>query len=453
MKKFISIFHILITFLSSAQVVQFYDDKSKENVNYTVTTINAVGMPVKDSDVDGIFFSKKGSTYYKRVTPDNRINVLWYGNNSDAINKAIKASIHYFGTQAIQIAEVYMPAAIYDIDKTIEIKSVKGFKLTGAGTSTTLRLRNGVNINDMILFNGVAYGYLGNFEVVGETGRVKNVIRSVWGDGISNPPAGSLRSSTKNKFENIHIHGETKFDTGVFLDGSNQNDETELINITIAGNINDADKTLYNNAFKIGNGTFGNNLSHTFIDCQANQVRNAFYFNNVGGVVIGRGAQNCNTYILRTGSNETLSVDGVRLEGIGMIYNHNSIHYAGDNITLKNIWYSGLGRGLRGAPADGNIITHTGGTMNIIGCRFLDPLPGTNFKITSANSARGSNLQITSNLNIFGLNFQGSYRGVEDLINAGAPTSVNAIGILVLNKERSGIDSFPPFYKKYAVKP
>lgn len=201
MKNLILSLFMMMTCVLRAQLVTLIDSKTKESVNFEKVTHNKIGLPITDLDVDGIIYAKKDGNYYKRVMPDNKINVQWFGKDSDAIQKAINVSLHDFGSYKLQIFGVYMPAGHYNIDKTINVSYVNGFSLSGQGASTMLSVNK--NLSSVFDFDGIAYSYIGNFNISSGNGSFcDKVIKLRWGDGITN---NGKRSTTKNKFENINI--------------------------------------------------------------------------------------------------------------------------------------------------------------------------------------------------------------------------------------------------------
>lgn len=425
----------------ASDVIRLVDSNTGENVNYRETTTWYDGSAMNDSKVDGLLYKKISAKYYKLQSSE--INVLWFGNNSDAIQSAIDASLLSLpGGLKLQALGVYLPTADYIIDKPIIIRSVQGFNLRGSGAGTRLLVSS--TLDSVFDCDGIAYSRLGDFLVTGNGGAVDTVIKLRWNDGTATT-GGAARSTTKNKLENIHIHGETNYVNGIWLMGHNQNDETECINISIGGdNSNHADRFV--TAYKVGDGTTGNNLAHTFIDCMAFGVENCFEFAGVGGVIIGRGAQNCKRYIYRVGSNETLIAMGARIEGVERIFVQKNINNAGDNVTLKNIHYSGLiGATGIGAPVDGIIIDHKCGNINIEGCTFVDPNPASPFIFSLKNAAAGTGNSVITTINVVGLCIERD--DIEGLFDAwsGTKSQVNVIGLNLLDAQKTLKGSYQSF--------
>lgn len=382
--------------------------------------------------VDAVIFFFINNTFYKRVIENNILNVQWWGNDSEAIQKALDFSCVNLGVWKRAQYSVYMPGGKYVIDKKITIENAEGIHLYGDGIGTLLEIKANTSISTVFELNGTAYGVYENFYLGGATDSTCNhFILMYWGDKETNEqPAGfPKRSSTQNSFSNIrNISG--KFKDAVRIDGHNQNDVSMWYNCSFNGNWNPKETEYYQSAFKIGDGAAGNNLIHNFQNSYIVGVKTAFIFAGVGGSITGGGASLVDTDIVRNNPNETLLVSSVRLEGTTRVYRNegylNGIHDYPDNITFQNLWYSASGSPYPNfdSPDDGVLIFHAGGTMNLIGCTFTYFPKGKKirFKLSGAMNSNFHNA-----MNIIGCNIPERMDNLF-VVDSWAHASVNVIG-------------------------
>lgn len=428
-------------FLLILQFAQFYgqndnqlklrDQRTNEEVIFQKSQISDEGIVISESMVDNIMYKKINGSFYKRIIPNKIVDVSWFGNNSEAIQKAIDFACVDVGPWKRAKYSVYLPEMVYDIDKKIVVKNVEGLHLYGGGIGTLLQIKKNTHLDAILELNGTAYGVFENFYFGSDSGAsCESFINMYWGDKVSaiQKSPHPRRSSTQNSFSNIrNIAG--KFVHAVRIDGHNQNDVSMWYNCSFNGEWNPNEK-FYQSAFYLGDGKSGNNLIHNFQNSYIVGVKSAFIFAGVGGSITGGGASNIDTYIVRNNPNETLLVSSVRLEGTKRIYRNdghlNGIHEVPDNVTLQNLWYSGSGSNEKHfQPAeDGVLIFHGGGNMNIIGSTIMY-LPS-NYKMKIKLSG-AMNDNFHNSLNIIGSNFQGKF---DDLfiVDIWAHASVNVIG-------------------------
>lgn len=384
--------------------------------------------------LDDIIYKKVGNLVYERVIRDNLINVRWFGDDSDAIQKAINYATVLSGRINLTKYSVFLPEGTYTIDKKIVIKNTQGINFFGSGVNTTLRIKDGLHLETVLELNGVAYSTFQDFSFSGsQNSSCDSFIHLFWGDmvgstqNLSNPQ----RSSMQNSFRNIkNISG--RFKNAVLIDGHNQNDTTIWDNCSFNG-MWTPKESFYQSAFYIGDGSTGNNLIHNFQNNYHTGLRTAYVFAGSGGSVTGGGASNVGTFVRRIGVNETLLVSSVRLEGTQMIYTTDGylkgIHEAADNITFQNLYYSGIGSDRKHFqfPDDGILIFNGGGNFNLIGST-IHQLPSGKAVYFKLSGAQNDNFH--NSFNIIGCNIEANY----DRLFIADPWAKAAISIVGSNE-------------------
>lgn len=436
MMRFYLIFSLLFLpayFLSQTpETIKIADPKNWEEVLYSPVSTTDAGQKISDVNVDNVIYKKVQGVYYKRIIPQNIVDVTWFGQDSDAIQKAVDFVSVNLGPWKRAKYSIFLPEGTYVIDKPIKITNVEGIKISGGGIGTLLEIKKNTKISSVFELNGTAYGVYENFYFGGAPGSsCDSFILMYWGDKKSDvQPAGNpRRSSTQNSFTNIrNISG--KFKHAVRMDGHNQNDVSMWYNCSFNGDWNPKETEYYQSAFYMGDGSAGNNLIHNFQNSYIVGVKTAFIFAGVGGSISGGGASNVDTYIVRDNPNETLLVSSVRLEGTKRIYRNdgylNGIHEYPDNVTLQNIWYSASGspHDYFNSAEDGILIFHGGGTMNIIGSTFTNFPPG---KIIRFKLSGAMNENFHNAMNIIGCNIPEKFDNLF-IVDKWAHASVNVIG-------------------------
>ncbi|KMQ71130.1 hypothetical protein [Chryseobacterium koreense] len=433
--KSILLLFIAIPFLGLAQnsdVISVADRNSKESVSFRRISTSDEGKKIDDQQVDDVIYKKINGNFYKRVIPQNIVDVTWFGNTSDAIQKAVDFASVNLGPWKRAKYSIYLPEGTYVIDKPIKITNVEGIHIYGGGIGTLLEIKENTKISSIFELNGTAYGVYENFYFGGAPGSsCDNFIYMYWGDKKSDvqPVGYPKRSSTQNSFTNIrNISG--KFKDAVRIDGHNQNDMSMWYNCSFNGNWTPKEKDFFQSAFNIGDGTAGNNLIHNFQNSYIVGVKNAFIFGGVGGSITGGGASNVDTYIVRNNPNETLLVSGVRLEGTSRIYRNegylNGIHEYPDNVTFQNLWYSASGspHDYFDSAADGILIFHGGGTLNIMGSTFTYFPKDKKIRI-KLSGAMNNNFH--NAINIIGSNIPEKFENLF-IVDSWAHASANVIG-------------------------
>lgn len=109
--------------------VGFVDPTTGEYATYILETKWHTGAPMDDTLVDGVIYRKHDGKYYKRVLPDGRANLAWWGVKAakwgeptediyDAFHDAIKA-IGVYG-------RLYIPGGYYHSSGTLVLRSFGG---------------------------------------------------------------------------------------------------------------------------------------------------------------------------------------------------------------------------------------------------------------------------------------------------------------------------------------
>ena len=416
----------------NSETIKVVDRTSNEEVLYSKISTTDSGRKINDLNVDDVIYKKVQGVYYKRTIPNNIVDVTWFGQNSDAIQKAVDFVSIDLGPWKRAKYSIYLPEGTYVIDKPIKITNVEGMHLYGGGIGTLLEIKQNTNVSSVLELNGTAYGVYENFYFGGASGSTcDSFINMYWGDKKSSVQKNGnpKRSSTQNSFTNIrNISG--KFKNAVRIDGHNQNDMSMWYNCSFNGDWNPSETTYFQSAFYMGDGSAGNNLIHNFQNSYIVGVKTAFIFAGVGGSISGGGASNIDTYIVRNNPNETLLVSAVRLEGTKRIYrndgNLNGIHEYPDNVTLQNIWYSASGSPLQyfNSAEDGILIFHAGGTLNLIGSTFTNFPPG---KIIRFKLSGAMNDHFHNAMNIIGCNIPEKFDNLF-IVDKWAHASVNVMG-------------------------
>lgn len=431
MKIILSFTFFFSIFISGQETILLNDENTSVQYTYQKVIKNEHGEKISNNDVDNVIYKKINNIFYKRNIPNNIIDVSWFGNDSEAIQKAIDFASVNLGPWKRAKYSVYLPENKYIIDKKIVIKNTEGLHLYGGGIGTLLEIKKNTHLETVLELNGTAYGVYENFYFGGgENSSCDSFINVFWGDKKSSVQDSSnpRRSSTQNSFRNIRNISGT-FKHAIIIDGHNQNDMSMWYNCSFSGNWKPDEKN-YLSAFNLGDGESGNNLLHDFQNVYVDGVKTAYIFAGVGGSISGGGATNVDTYIVRNNPNQTLLVNSVRLEHAKRIYRNygylNGIHEIPDNITFQNLWYSGMGaKDIYFQPAeDGVLIFHGGGNMNIIGSTIMH-LPN-NYKLKFKLSGAMNN-NFHNSLNIIGSNIQGKFEEIF-IVDDWAHVSVNVFG-------------------------
>lgn len=192
---------VLMGLIQNGQQVSF------EEISTVVDANTKQPRPVTNADIDGVKIRKRGSKFYKIVTPST-YNVRLFGANGDddiddtqAIQKAIDAVAGTFYTQG-KWGAIYFPTGVY-IVSSITLR--EKLKLFGDGESTVIKAKPGVADSALVQIR---------------TGVTSNIIiedMNFVGAGASNPqqmgwyfharpaPGNALSGVTNAMFRNIRI--------------------------------------------------------------------------------------------------------------------------------------------------------------------------------------------------------------------------------------------------------
>ena len=430
----------------ATDIIKRVDINTGENVNYRETTTHYDGSVMDDTKVDGVIYIKNNGKYLMRSIDDGVINASWFGNDDLAIQKAINIATGNAAGTKIPYYSVYIPAGFWNINNKILIEKTQWLNIYGDGASTKININ--ADLDCVFDFNSFAHSTFGHLIVTSLSNKiVEDVIRIRWDDG-NNVTNG--RSTTHNVFTDIQIFGELKYKNGINIMGHNDVSQCHFENILITGNKNyNVITDRWENAFKVGDTIAANNLSHIFTNCKGFNVENIFDFSGAGGIVIGTGGQNAKRYIKRSApSHESLMILGGRLEGIERIYEATTKNSFSDNVTLKGIWYSGLGGSGFGAPEDGKIIIGSG-MINIEGCKFVDPHQNAPFVIEAENAFAGNEMIAITTINISGLFVERA--NMDGLIQSwnGTKCVFNISGLVLIDEQQNPVQYITNFTKTF----
>jgi hypothetical protein len=220
------------------------------------------------------------------------VNVRDYGatgnggtDDTAAINAAINAATGNASPAAdtrFPVAGVYLPPGIYKVTSDLQIQSVEGFALAGAGAELSILLASGTGFKTAVLnIDGSAKSSFQGFTIMGDGTEgsgdkaLPNAINLTW-------TTAAARSTTANAFNNIYVR-TLKFACGMRMGApsgtARQVDGTTIRDVIIsgAGNVRYAYTTLYLYGFYFGNGITGNQYDFVAYNSYASQCQAGVY--------------------------------------------------------------------------------------------------------------------------------------------------------------------------------
>jgi hypothetical protein len=202
---------------------------------------------------------------------------------------------------------IVLPAGLYLLGAQINIRSVLGLEIVGAGNC---ELRADTNMTAVFDINGMAYSHLGGFTITGTTGvQVDNVIHTYW------TVAGAQRTNHSNSYHDLTIR-DLDYITGIrvgVLAATGQVDNDEYRNISIAGAWATGETARYQYGIYFGTGTSGNNLVHHAYKLTLSHNRWHIYIDATQVSVFGAGFDGSEVDI-RFGTTGYASLHSVRSE-------------------------------------------------------------------------------------------------------------------------------------------
>lgn len=159
MRKLQNVICILFSFLNFAiatgqSVLNMIDPYTKEQTTYEQVVSFADGTAISKEKCDGVVYISKDNIFYKRVIPDGKINVKWYGakgdgnindvgtDDTESIQKAIDGLSKIYKTESLTGGFVYggytlyFPKGIYLISKTFVLTD--GVQIIGESVTETV---------------------------------------------------------------------------------------------------------------------------------------------------------------------------------------------------------------------------------------------------------------------------------------------------------------------------
>jgi hypothetical protein len=189
-----------------------------------------------------------------------------------AINRATGSAAPASNTRT-PVFPVYLPPGTYKVTSDLNIQSVSGFRLMGAGISQSVIKASGTGFTQAVVFiDGSSDGIFEGFAVQGDgteaagAGTLPNGIRLDW-------TTAAQRSTSGNIFRDIRVR-TIKATTLFSLEGNGtrQVDGTNFHNVVVTGGQTAgswSNTGPWQNGFAFGNGSFGNNYDHVLYGCAA----------------------------------------------------------------------------------------------------------------------------------------------------------------------------------------
>jgi hypothetical protein len=258
---------------------QYYND-----LGYTGSSTSVTNPSAQLSDLNQYINSSNFSAGYARITAVTA-NVGYTVSSAATSNlSAQSAFVGYNQTATGQYAlgPVHMSAGNYKISSDLNITSVLGFQLVGAGATSTNIISSGTNFTNAVIYvNGSLDSVFEKFAIAG-TGTAANAFYLTWN------PSTAQRSTSANTLSNIRIRN-MNFTAGIRIGasggGAYQVDGTTLRDIVIAGGQTEgswSSSGYWQYGFYFGNGISGNQYDHSMYSCSAGTCYYGYY-NNASG--------------------------------------------------------------------------------------------------------------------------------------------------------------------------
>lgn len=204
------------------------------------------------------------------------------GNGTADDTAAIQATIDYLTGSADPDTNtrnpdygIYFPPGTYKITSPIEVWSVQGFHMKGAGPGLTDFLPSGTM--DMLFdFDGISRSSIGGFSVSGSGSvahELTEVIRIHHTTEIN-------RTTNYSQLYDVVINAPTKYVHGIRIGEQGEHTQVDTItlrDITIVGGWTAGENTWWQGGLRVGSGEFSNNLDHKGFNCTLNSHRYNLY--------------------------------------------------------------------------------------------------------------------------------------------------------------------------------
>lgn len=178
----------------------------------------------------------------------------------------------------------------FRLNRPLLITSVRGFQMYGSGRHVC-QIKPAAALNRLLDLDGIIDGSFEDFTLWGVQGlMVDKMLYLHWSSAPNRP----LLSTSGNNFKRIHIlGGDWRAGFSIGTDNGDQVDGGQYDHCTVAGGQNN-DSTRWQVGIELGQGTYGNNLGHSFIGCQVVHCKvgmrpNATMLNCFGGQIGSNG--------------------------------------------------------------------------------------------------------------------------------------------------------------------
>jgi hypothetical protein len=248
---------------------------------------------------------------------------------------------------------VILPAGVYNIDATINVRSVIGLVIEGHGHCEINASSNMTSVFDI---NGAGYSRFQGFTITGSGGvQVDNGLYTYW------DTAGALFPNTYNSYRDIVVRN-LDFITGIRvgkMSSSIATDNDSFYHCIVQGPWTAGNTTRYQYGFYFGTGVGANNLVHHVYKFAANGVRYPIKVDQTQIAVYGGGVSGCEIAIYYSGSGYASFHDLDVETSERLFYSIGSGQNT--NVTLENVWFRG-----NTINADGQLIQHNmGGSFTL----------------------------------------------------------------------------------------
>ena len=252
----------------------------------------------------------------------------------------------------------------HKVSRPFKLYSTSQFKMIGNGGNTGLLGAAGqVNVLDI---NGNTWSHFTDFSVNGPatTGNVDAVIDYYWDNRTA------ARSTSGSTFENIQIGGRFIHGFGVsrlsylISGGAPQVDQTKFDQVVITGQ-SQSDATLWQSAYRLGNGVSGNQTNYWFIGGGGVYCKYGFHGSGVKTLLVLGGSYGAVDTLVYNNGMYDFTMTGTELEDVQRLYDAIGATAGTNRVTFENIEHAFVT-----VPADGKFVKYyQGGTFTLRGYR------------------------------------------------------------------------------------